>query len=349
VSNVGTKKDVELAMGVFYYVLRGAQRGLLVAGFPGEEWVMAQANHIVVTGGTGYVGQALVRRLAARGHEVLVLSRSPRLPAELAAVARVRGAAWDPNAVGEWSAELEGARAVVHLAGRKAVGARYTARVKRDIFESRVKSTEVLVEALSRARTKPHVFLCASGVGYFGGKPDDHPPLDESAPPGDDFLAHVCVEWEARARRAEALGLRVVSSRFGAVLGRGGGALAVMALPYELMGGGPLGTGRQLFSWVHLEDALSALEFALDDARVSGPVNVAAPNTPSFAEASKALGRALRRPSWLPVPSFALKALYGEGALPLITGQRAFPAKLLGLGFKFRYPTLAEALIEACS
>jgi uncharacterized protein (TIGR01777 family) len=196
---------------------------------------------------------------------------------------------------------------------------------------------------------KPSVFVCASGVGYLGGRPDDHPPLDESAPPGDDFLAHVCVEWEARARSAERLGVRVASLRFGAVIGRGGGALAVMALPYKLMGGGPLGSGRQLFSWVHLDDALSAVELALDDARVTGPVNVAAPNTPSSAEAAKELGRALHRPSWLPVPSFALKALYGEGALPLITGQRAFPAKLLGLGFKFHYPTFAEALAQACS
>jgi uncharacterized protein (TIGR01777 family) len=202
---------------------------------------------------------------------------------------------------------------------------------------------------MSRVREKPSVFVCASGVGYFGGKPDDHAPLDESAPPGDDFLAHVCVEWEARARGAERLGVRVVSTRFGAVLGRGGGALAVMALPYKLMGGGPIGTGRQLFCWVHLEDALSALELAVDDTRVTGPVNVAAPNTPSFAEVSKELGRALHRPSWLPVPSVALKALYGDGAVPLLTGQRAYPQKLLGLGFKFRYPTLAEALAEACS
>jgi uncharacterized protein (TIGR01777 family) len=304
---------------------------------------------IVVTGGTGYIGRALVRRLVARGSEVVVLSRSAELPADLAVLERVRSVAWNPAAAGEWASVLEGAQALVHLAGRPAVGARYTPQVKRDIFESRVKSTEVLVEALARVEKKPSVFVCASGVGYFGGRPDDHPPLEESAPPGDDFLAHVCVEWEARARTAERLGLRVVSARFAAVLGRGDGPLAVMALPFKLMGGGPLGTGRQLFCWVHLEDALDALELALGDARVSGPVNVAAPNALPFAEVSRALGRALHRPSWLPVPAFGLKALYGEGALPLITGQRAYPAKLLGLGFKFRYPTLPEALAEACS
>ncbi len=307
------------------------------------------AERVVVTGGTGYVGRALVRRLAAAGNEVVVLSRSPELPPDLAALSGVRGAVWDPSAAGEWGRVLEGARALVHLAGRKAVGERYTAAVKREILESRVRSTEVLVEALERVERKPSVFVCASGVGYFGGQPGDHAPLDESAPPGDDFLAHVCVEWESRARGAERLGLRVVSARFGAVLGRGGGALAVMALPFKLLGGGPIGSGRQLFSWVHLEDALGALEFALADARVVGPVNVAAPNTPAFAEAARELGRALHRPSWLPAPTFALRALFGEGALPLVTGQRAYPAKLLGLGFKFRYPTLREALAEACS
>ena len=307
------------------------------------------AERIVVTGGTGYVGRALVRRLAAAGNEVVVLSRSPALPADLAALSGVRGAVWDPNAAGEWGRVLDGARALVHLAGRKAVGERYTEAVKREIFESRVRSTEVLVDALERVERKPSVFVCASGVGYFGGRPDDHAPLDESAPPGDDFLAHVCVEWEARARGAERLGVRVVSTRFGAVLGRGGGALAVMALPFKLMGGGPIGSGRQLFSWVHLDDALGALEFSLADARVTGPVNVAAPNTPAFAEVARELGRALQRPSWLPAPTFALRALFGEGALPLVTGQRAYPAKLLSLGFKFRYPTLREALVEACS
>lgn len=310
---------------------------------------MGDRAPIVVTGGTGFVGQALVRRLVARGEDVVVLSRSLPLPPQLGSLKGVRGAVWDPAGPGAWTENLEGARALVHLAGRAAVGSRYTERVKRDIFESRVKSTEVLVAALGRVQAKPGVFVCASGVGYFGGRPDEHAPLDESAPPGDDFLAHVCVEWEARARAAERLGLRVVSTRFGAVLGRGGGPLAVMALPFKLMGGGPLGTGRQVFCWVHLDDALSALELAIDDARVSGPMNIAAPSALPFAEAAKDLGRALHRPSWLPVPAFGLKALYGDGALPLLTGQRAYPAKLLGLGFKFRYPTLPEALAEACS
>jgi uncharacterized protein (TIGR01777 family) len=308
---------------------------------------MNNREKIAVTGGTGYVGRALVQRLSDRGAEVIVLSRSARLPEELTRLPGVSAALWDPTAVGEWARVLEGTSAVVHLAGRPAVGARYTARVKKDIFDSRVRSSEVLVEALGRVQAKPSVLVSASGVGYLGGFTEDHAPLDESAPPGDDFLAHVCVEWEARARGAERLGLRVVSARFAAVLGPGGGALAVMALPFKLMAGGPLGNGRQVFSWVSLADTLAALELALSDARLAGPVHVAAPNAVTSAQSAKALGAALHRPSWLPAPAFALRALYGEGALPLLTGQRAFPAKLAALGFKFRYPALPEALAAA--
>jgi uncharacterized protein (TIGR01777 family) len=309
--------------------------------------MLNELERIVVTGGTGYVGQALVRRLSAAGKTVIVLSRSARLPQDLAALPGVRGAKWDPFATGAWAAELEGASALVHLAGRQAIGSRYTERVKRDIFESRVKSTETLVTALEGVSKKPPVFVCASGVGYFGARPGDHEPLDESAPPGDDFLARVVVEWEARAQRAERLGLRVVSTRFAPVLGRGGGALGVMALPFKLMVGGKLGDGRQVFSWVHLDDALAALELALRDARLTGPVNVVAPFAVTNAEASKLLARAVHRPSWLPAPKLALRALFGEGAVPILTGQRAYPRKLEAVGFSFRYPTLAEALAEA--
>jgi len=308
---------------------------------------MSKPEKIVVTGGTGYVGQALVRRLSAAGRTITVLSRSAELPADLAALPGVSAAVWDPTAVGDWVSALDGADALVHLAGRKALGVRYTKRVKDEISTSRIRSTEVLVSALERVAQRPRVFVCASGVGYFGGKPDDHAPLDETGPPGDDFLARVVVEWEARARGAERLGVRVVSSRFAAVLGRGGGGLAVMALPFELFGGGPLGSGKQVFSWVHLEDALAALEFCLNDERMTGPVNVAAPFAVTNAEASRAIARALHRPSWLPAPAFALRALFAEGAVPVLTGQRAFPRKLEDAGFRFRYPELDAALAEA--
>jgi uncharacterized protein (TIGR01777 family) len=309
---------------------------------------MTDRRRIVVTGGTGYLGQALVRRLAARGDQVVVLSRSGQLPAELAELPGVTVARWNPEDADDVPSALDGAQGVVHLAGRKAVGERYTKRVKREILESRVKSTETLVTAWRRVRHRAPVLVCASGVGYFGGRRAEHAPLDESSPPGNDFLARVCVEWEERARAAERFGVRVVSTRFGAVLGRGkDGPLAVMAKPFRFFAGGPIGSGRQIFSWVHLEDAVSALELALDDARVTGPVNVAAPDAVAYTEVAKALGRALHRPSWLRAPEFALRLLFGEGAEPLVTGQRALPAKLESLGFKFRYPSLDEALAEA--
>jgi uncharacterized protein (TIGR01777 family) len=240
---------------------------------------MSDRGRIVVTGGTGYLGQALVRRLAARGDEVVVLSRSGKLPVELAAVPGVSVAPWNPEDPNDVPPALDGALAVVHLAGRKAVGERYTKQVKREILESRVKSTETLVTAWRRVRRRAPVLVCASGVGYFGGRRGEHAPLDDSAPPGKDFLARVCVEWEERARAAERFGVRVVSARFGAVLGRGKqGPLAVMAKPFRFFAGGPIGSGRQIFSWVHLEDAVSARVLALADARVCGPGSVAAPD-----------------------------------------------------------------------
>jgi uncharacterized protein (TIGR01777 family) len=305
---------------------------------------MANGEKIAVTGGTGYLGRALVARLSERGSSVVVLSRSAELPPELSALSGVSGAKWDPHAVGDWAEVLEGTSAVVHLAGRRAVGVRYTKAVKREIFESRVRSTEVVVEAIGRLRDKPRVLLSASGVGYVGGKTEDHAPLDESAPAGEDFLAQLCAEWEARAQGATAFGVRVVSMRFAAVLGPGDGPLKVMSLPFKLMGGGPLGNGRQVFCWISLEDALAALELALTDERLSGPVHVAAPNAVTSNEAARAVGQALHRPSWLPAPAFALRALFGDGAFPLLTGQRAFPGKLTAVGFRFRYPTIAEAL-----
>jgi uncharacterized protein len=308
---------------------------------------MSEPEKIVVTGGTGYLGRALVRRLSAAGKSVTVLSRSPVLPKDLSALPGVSVAVWDPGKVGAWAHTLEGSSALVHLAGRKALGVRFTKRVKQEILESRLRSTEALVGALERVTARPSVFVCASGVGYFGGKALDHAPLDESGPPGDDFLARVVVEWEARARGAEALGVRVVSSRFGAVLGRGGGGLTVMALPFRLFVGGRLGSGKQVFCWVHLDDALAALEFCLRDARMTGPVNVAAPVAVTNAEASTLIARTLHRPSWLPVPAFALRALFGEGAVPVLTGQRAVPQKLEAAGFTFRYRTLDAALAEA--
>lgn len=304
-------------------------------------------ERIVVTGGTGYVGRALVPRLAARGLAVSVLSRGSKLPVELA-LPNVSVLAWDARTEGDWVDALSGARAVIHLAGEQAVGKRYTESYKRRILESRVNTGELLVRAMGKVATPPAVVLSASGVDYYASDAEGvDTPIDESAPPGSEFLSQVCVAWEAAVGGAAAYGARVAFLRLSAVLGRGGGALATMALPFKLFVGGPLGSGRQFFSWVHLEDCVRAFERALDDAALSGPINVTAPEAVRWNEVARALGHALHRPALLPVPAFALKALFAEGAGPILKGRRAVPAKLERAGFEFRYPTLEQALAEA--
>lgn len=305
-------------------------------------------KRVVISGGTGFLGQRLAIRLAEDGAEVVVLTRSGRLPERLSALSSVRAATWDAASKGEWERELDGASAVIHLAGEQAVGVRYTESVKQRIVDSRVKSGEALVRAIENAASRPDVFISASGVGYYGGRLDDAP-LDESAPAGSDFLAAVCVAWEGAVKRVESLGVRLVVARFGIVLGRGGGALETMARPFKWFVGGVIGSGMQMFTWVHVDDAIEVLCRALTDPELRGPVNVAAPNAVHHTELAHALGRALHRPSFVPVPGFALRALFSEGAVPLLTGQRAVPKKLEELGYRFRYAELDAALTEAAS
>jgi uncharacterized protein len=306
------------------------------------------ADRIVVTGGTGYIGRALVPRLAARGMEVAVLSRGSRLPPELAAVVGVRAVTWDAASEGDWVKSLSGARAVIHLAGEQAVGKRYTEAYKRRILESRVNTGELLVRAFGKVDAPPGVLVSASGVDYYASDAEGvDTPIDESAGAGTEFLSQVCVAWEGAVAGAAALGARVACMRSAAVLGRGGGALETMARPFKLFVGGSLGTGRQFFSWIHLEDAVRAYERVLDDASFSGPVNLTAPNAVRWDDLARSMGRVLHRPSIVPVPSFALKALFAEGAGPILKGRRVVPAKLEHAGFTFRYPTVDEALAEA--
>ena len=190
------------------------------------------------------------------------------------------------------------------------------------------------------------MFVTASGVGYYGPRPPEEA-IDESSSPGDDFLANVTKQWEAVAMEAEELGVRVVRARFGAVLGRGGGALEPMVLAFKLFAGGPIGSGKQVFSWIHRDDAVKALLLALDDPHLNGAVNVVSPNPVTNAELARTIGAVLHRPSWLPVPAPALRLLYGEGADPILTGQRVFPRVLEARRFEWRFPTLRAALDEA--
>jgi hypothetical protein len=300
---------------------------------------------IVVTGGTGFLGRRLVTRLVERGDRVVVLSRNPdsaRLPAG------VEVALWRPDALGPWTKALEGADAVVNLAGEPAMGGRWTEAKRRSIYDSRVVSTRRLVEALGSLPERPRVFVSASAVGYYGGRPPDEV-LAEDASAGEGFLARVVVDWEAAALGAEPLGLRVALIRIGLALGLEGGVLRTMVPAFRLFAGGPIGSGDQVLPWVHADDLVSVLIWAIDNERVSGPINATAPHPVTMNDFASALGRALGRPASIRVPAFALRAALGEAADPILTGQRAIPRRALDLGFPFRHPALEGALSDLLS
>jgi uncharacterized protein (TIGR01777 family) len=257
-----------------------------------------------------------------------------------------RRVSWDPYAVGDWANALDGVDAVVHLAGERAVGVRYTAEMKRRIYDSRVVTTRNLVTALGRVSAKPAALVSASAVGYYGSRPASER-LDESAPPGNDFLAKLCVDWEAGSQKARELGVRVVNPRIGVVLGPGDGPLRVMSLPFKLFVGGKLGDGEQGISWISLEDVVRALTLCIDDEAMPAHVNLCAPHPASNAELSAAIAKELHRPNLFTVPKFGLKALFGEGAETILTGQYALPRALEARGFRFDSPQIAATLRSA--
>ncbi len=296
---------------------------------------------VTVTGATGLIGSRLLPALAARGDELTVLSRDPRRARSGAQTVR-----WDPAGEPAPSAALAGRDAVVHLAGEN-VAQRWTASAKRAIRESRVTGTRHLVQTLaSLADTeRPRVLVSASAIGYYGAHGEE--PIDEEAPAGTDFLAQTCAAWEAEAQAAEQLGVRVVMVRTGVVLDPDGGALGKMLTPFKLGVGGPVAGGRQYVSWIHADDLVGIVLAAIDSEQWHGPVNATAPEPQRNRDFSKALGRALRRPSLLPVPGAALRLLYGEMAEIVTTGARVLPAKALVLGYEFRYPKLDSALRAA--
>ena len=290
--------------------------------------------NVVIAGGSGFLGTALVTRLRADGDRVQVLSRHPQGAGEIG---------WDPDGtVGPWATALEEADAVVNLAGESIAGRRWTTARKARIRDSRLRATRSLAGALQQARRRPPVFVSASAIGYYGPRGDE--PITEQTPPGDDFLSSVCRDWEAEALRAAAA-TRVVLLRTGIVLSRDGGALPQMALPFRLFGGGPVGSGRQYYAWVHIDDWVSMARWAMRMPEVSGPINVTAPAPVPNREFARTLGRVLHRPSFMPAPAFALRLALGEMAdALLLTGQRAIPARAQAHGFRFKYPDLEPAL-----
>jgi uncharacterized protein (TIGR01777 family) len=299
---------------------------------------------VAVTGATGLIGRALVRALTERGDEVTALSRSPERAAESLGV---EAAGWpDPLAGAPPPGALAGRDAVVHLAGEP-IAQRWSADAKRAIRESRVLGTRNLVAGLAALAEgdRPATLVSQSATGYYGAHGDEL--LDESTPAGGDFLAQVASAWEAEARGAEELGMRVALTRTGVILAEGGGALEKMLPPFKLGVGGPVAGGRQYVPWVHLDDVVGALLFCLDEPGARGPVNVTAPEPVTNKELSRALGKVLGRPAFAPVPALAVNLLYGEMAMVVTEGQRAVPARLEELGYGFRRPDLEEALRDA--
>ncbi|MGH2929274.1 MAG: TIGR01777 family oxidoreductase, partial [Solirubrobacteraceae bacterium] len=296
---------------------------------------------VLITGATGTIGSALTAALIARGDRVSVLSRDPGRAGRLLGAAVATHPWTEPTREPPPAPALDRVDAVVHLLGEQ-VAQRWTDAAKRRIRDSRVLSTRHLASALAVAESSgPRVLISQSATGYYGACGDA--PLDEQAPPGDDFLAGTVVEWEREALAA-ARGRRVVCTRTGVVLSPSGGALARM-LPFFRLGvGGPVAGGRQYVPWIHLDDVVGGLLHCLDDQRATGAMNLTAADPVTNADFSRALGRALRRPAVLPVPGLALRLLYGQMSEMVTTGQRAVPARLLGLGFDFRHPGVEAAL-----
>lgn len=299
---------------------------------------------IIVTGGTGFIGNALVERLLQERHNVILLTRNP---VKVQSRPNLRMEKWDAKTIGPWEEVVHSADAVINLAGEIIAGKRWTKRQKEVILGSRVDATRVLVRAIEQASKKPSLLVSASAVGYYGSVPLGDVP--ESFPRGSDFLADVCGRWEEEALAAAKSGVRVVTPRLGVVLAHDGGALARMLLPFKLFVGGPFGDGKQWFPWIHRDDVVEGILFLLRSSTISGAVNFVAPEPLTMKEFSRRIGGILRRPSWAPVPSLALRILLGEMADMLLTGQRVIPKKLTDAGYVFRYPSLTEALREILS
>lgn len=282
----------------------------------------------------------LCASLRAHGHDVIALTRDPAQASSRLGDA-VTVAPWDGRTAGEWTAHIAQAGAVINLAGAGIADGRWSPARKELLRHSRLDATSALVDAIAAAPTPPDVLINASAIGWYGPHGDEV--LTETDAAGTDFLAQLCVDWEAAARRAEAH-CRVVVLRTGVVLGPGGGALAKMLTPFKMFIGGPLGSGRQQFSWVHRDDVIGLIAHAIDTPTLAGPVNVTAPEPVPLAEFCRVLGRVLRRPSWAPVPAFVLRLIFGEMATMLLDGQRVQPAAALASGYAFAYPTAESAL-----
>ncbi|MGK7873102.1 MAG: TIGR01777 family oxidoreductase [Xenococcaceae cyanobacterium] len=305
---------------------------------------------VAITGATGFVGSRLVEKLKAEGHQILVFTRNQERAKRIfpaSAFPNLEVVAYLPTSSGDWQQAIAGCDAVVNLAGKPIAEERWTPKRKKEILESRQLGTRKIVEAIAQASSKPNVLINASAIGYYGTS--ETATFDETSSPGNDFLAQVCKAWEAEAQKVKEAGVRLVIFRFGVVLGKGGGALAKMIVPFQLFAGGSIGSGRQWFSWIHRDDLVNLMVEALKRPDLEGTFNATAPNPVRMTELCQTLGEVMNRPSWLPVPGFALEILLGDGAKVVLEGQQVLPKQTQSMGFQYQYPTLKPALTEIIS
>jgi len=295
---------------------------------------------VIITGGTGLIGRALTRSLSNQGHEIILLSRSPERARNLPQGARAER--WDGRTAAGWGSLAGDTDVIVNLAGENIGAGRWTPERKRRIRESRIHAGKAVVEAVEEAAEKPRVVIQASGLGYYGCR--DEETITEETSPGDDFLAEIAVEWEASTESVEAMGVRRAVIRTAPVLSMDDGAFPRMIRPFKLGVGGPLGSGKQWFPWIHIADEVGAIRFLMENPEADGSFNLTAPNPVRNADFARTLGRLMRRPASLPTPGFVLRLLFGEMATVLLGGQRAIPQRLLDLGFSFRFPQAESAM-----
>ena len=299
---------------------------------------------VAITGATGFVGSRLVEKLKAEGHQILVLTRNQERAKRIfpaSTFPNLEVFAYRPAESGNWQQSIADCDAVVNLAGEP-IAERWTPEHKKAILESRQLGTRKIVEAIALAEPKPSVLINASAIGYYGTS--ETATFDEDSPGGNDFLAEVCKKWEAEAQKVKEAGVRLVILRTGIVLDKDGGALAKMLPPFKLFAGGPLGSGRQWFSWIHRDDLVNLIVEALKRPDIEGTFNATAPNPVRMNQFCQTLGEVMNRPSWLPVPAFALETLLGEGAKVVLEGQQVLPKKIQSIAFQYQYPTLKSAL-----
>lgn len=299
---------------------------------------------VAITGATGFVGSRLVEVLQQEGDNILVLSRYPErarrfFPKET--FPNVEFVAYNPKKSGDWQQSIAGCDGVVNLAGAPIAETRWTPDRKTEILESRQLGTQKIVEAITQANPKPQVLINSSAIGYYGTS--ETATFDETSPPGNDFLAQVCQAWENEAQKVKDSGTRLVIIRTGIVLGMGG-AIGKMITPFKMFAGGPIGSGRQWFAWIHRDDLVNLIITALRRPELEGVYNATSPNPVRMAEFCQTLGQVMHRPSWLPVPGFALELLLGDAAKVILEGQQVLPKRTLASGFTYKYPTLKPAL-----